>query len=47
MYSKKGLIIGAAIGCLLVAGLGRVEAKANSEQWQVRRNLSSLSYRSE
>ena len=27
MYSKKGWIIGAAIGCLLVAGLGRVEAK--------------------
>ena len=27
MYSKKGLIIGAAIGFLLVAGMGRVEAK--------------------
>jgi hypothetical protein len=27
MDSKKGLIIGAALGCLLVAGIGRVEAK--------------------
>ena len=27
MYSKKGWIIGAAIGCLLVAGSGRVEAR--------------------
>jgi hypothetical protein len=27
MYSKKGWIIGAALGCLLVAGMGRVEAK--------------------
>jgi hypothetical protein len=27
MYSKKGLIIGAAIGCLLVTSMDRVEAK--------------------
>ena len=27
MDRKKGLIIGAALGCLLVAGIGRVEAK--------------------
>jgi hypothetical protein len=27
MYSKKGLITGAAIGFLLIAGLGRVEAR--------------------
>ena len=40
MDSKKRLIIGAALGCLLVAGVGQVEAKANSPQRQVRRNLS-------